>query len=52
LGNFIVCLVWGIVLGTVIVVSVLILPLLLVTLPVMSYASFAFYHRAFPAAQH
>lgn len=49
LGNFIVCLVWGIVLGTVIVVSVLVLPLLLATLPVMSYASFALYQRAFPA---
>jgi len=47
-GNFGVCLAWGIVLGTVIVVSVLLLPLLLVSLPVMSYASFALYRRAFP----
>lgn len=49
LGNFIVCLSWGIVLGSVIVVSILLLPLLLISLPVMSYASFALYRRAFPA---
>lgn len=48
LGNFLVCLVWGIVLGSVIVLSVLLLPALLLTLPVMSYASFALYRRAFP----
>ncbi|MEZ5585487.1 MAG: DUF2189 domain-containing protein [Sedimenticolaceae bacterium] len=48
LGNFLVCLVWGIVLGTVIVLSILLLPVLLFTLPVMSYASFALYRRAFP----
>lgn len=42
------CLGWGLLLGTVIVLSVLLLPLLLVTLPVMSYASFALYRRAFP----
>jgi len=50
LGNFVVCLVWGIVLGGVIVASILLLPVLLLTLPVMSYASFALYRRAFPAA--
>lgn len=48
LGNFFVCLTWGIVLGTVIVVSILLMPLLLYTLPVMSYASFSLYRRAFP----
>jgi uncharacterized membrane protein len=49
-GNFHVCLVWGLVLGVVIVLSILLLPLLLLTLPVMSYASFAIYRRAFPLA--
>lgn len=49
LGNFLVCLSWGIVLGTVIVLSILVMPLLLFSLPVMSYASFALYRRAFPA---
>ena len=48
LGNFLVCLVWGIGLGSVIVLSILLLPVLLFTLPVMSYASFALYRRAFP----
>ena len=49
LGNFRVCLAWGLVLSGVILLSILLLPLLLVTLPVMSYASFALYRRAFPA---
>lgn len=48
LGNFRVCLVWGTVLGSVIVLSILLLPVLLFTLPVMSYASFTLYRRAFP----
>lgn len=49
--NFSVCLGWGVVLGGVIVISILLLPLLLVTLPIMSYASFAFYRAAFPDRQ-
>lgn len=48
LGDFLVCLSWGLALGTTIGLSVLLLPLLPVTLPVMSYASFALYRRAFP----
>ena len=48
LGNFLVCLTWGIVLGSVIVLSILVMPVLLFTLPVMSYASFALYRRALP----
>lgn len=48
LGNFLVCIAWGIILGVVIVVSILLLPLLLVSLPIMSYASFALYQRALP----
>lgn len=50
LGNFPVCLAWGLLLGTVIVLSILVMPVLLFTLPVMSYASFALYRRAFPPA--
>lgn len=48
LGNFLVCLAWGLVLGSVIVLSILLLPLLLFTLPLLSYASFFLYRRAFP----
>ncbi|MCB1773345.1 MAG: DUF2189 domain-containing protein [Gammaproteobacteria bacterium] len=51
LGNFLVCLAWGITLGSVIVLSILVMPVLLFTLPVMSYASFALYRRAFPDRQ-
>lgn len=50
LGNFLVCLAWGILLGTVIVGSILVMPVLLLTLPVMSYASYELYRRAFPEA--
>lgn len=49
-GNFLVCLAWGLVLSISIVCSILLLPLLLLTLPVMSYASFALYRKAFPSA--
>lgn len=48
LGNFLICLCWGLLLGTVIMASILLLPLLLFTLPVMSYASFFVYRTAFP----
>ena len=48
LGNFTVCLGWGLVLGVVVMGSILLLPLLLVTLPVMAYASFYLYRRVFP----
>ena len=48
LGNFMVCIVWGIALSGVILLSILVLPLLLITLPIMSYASFALYRKAFP----
>jgi uncharacterized membrane protein len=51
LGNFLVCLGWGIVLGSVIMLSILLLPLLLFTLPLMSYASFCLYRIAFPPQQ-
>lgn len=48
IGNFRVCLVWGVLLAGVIMLSILAIPLLLLTLPVMAYASFALYRRAFP----
>lgn len=49
IGNFPVCLAWGLVLSGVVVTSILLLPLLLLSLPLMSYASFALYRKAFPA---
>ena len=52
LGNFTVCLGWGLVLGVVVMGSILLLPLLLVTLPVMAYASFHLYRRVFPPGGH
>lgn len=51
LGNLLVCLTWGLILSGVILVSILLLPLLLISLPVMAYASFALYRRAFPQPQ-
>ena len=48
LRHFIISLAWGLLLTTSIVGSILLLPLLSVVLPVMSYASFAFYLRIFP----
>ena len=48
LGNFLTTLVWGLLLGTVVITSILLLPLLLLTLPVMAYASFYLYRQAFP----
>ncbi len=49
-ANLPVCLGWGALLTLVVVLSVLLLPLLLLTLPVMAYASHALYRQAFPAA--
>lgn len=49
-SNFLVCLAWGLVLSISVICSILLLPLLLLTLPVMSYASFALYRQAFPLA--
>lgn len=48
-GRFGVVMCWALVLAGVIIVSTLLLPLLLVTLPVMAYASREFYFRTFPA---
>jgi len=48
--HFAVSIIWGVLLTGSIVGSILLLPLLAVVLPVMSYASFAFYLRIFPPA--
>lgn len=48
-ANLPVCLSWGAILTLVVVPSILLLPLLMLTLPVMAYASHALYRRAFPA---
>lgn len=48
LRNFPAAIAWGLMLTGVIVVSILLLPLLMLTLPVMAYASFALYRRVFP----
>jgi uncharacterized membrane protein len=42
---------WGLLLTTGIVLSVLLLPLFVVTLPVLAYASRALYHTVFPLGQ-
>ncbi len=47
-GHFGVMMCWALLLSAVIIVSALLLPLLLVTLPVMAYASRELYLRAFP----
>ena len=51
LRHFVISISWGLLLTGSIVGSILLLPLLAVVLPVMSYASFAFYLRVFPAGQ-
>lgn len=48
-GRFPLVMCWALLLSAVIVVSALLLPALLVALPVMAYASRAFYFRVFPA---
>lgn len=47
-GRFGVMMCWALVLAAVIITSTLLLPLLLVTLPVMAYASRELYYRTFP----
>jgi len=48
LGNFFSAILWGLLLTAVTLTSILLLPLLAVTLPVLAYASFALYRRVFP----
>ncbi len=47
-GRFGVMMCWALILSAVIIISTLLLPLLLVTLPVMAYASRELYYRTFP----
>lgn len=47
-GNFFVTMVWGLLLSTTIMASILLLPLLLLTLPWLAYASRALYRHVFP----
>ncbi|HID50166.1 MAG TPA: DUF2189 domain-containing protein, partial [Chromatiales bacterium] len=46
--NFVVSIAWGLLLAGSILLSILFLPLLIVAMPVMAYASFALYQRVFP----
>jgi uncharacterized membrane protein len=48
LGHFWVCITWGLLLAASVMLSILLLPALLVTLPVMAYTSYALYERALP----
>lgn len=47
-ANFLPCMAWALVLSLLTVFSVLLLPLLLILLPVLAYASYHLYQRAFP----
>lgn len=47
-GNFVVCMAWAFLLATSVIGSILILPLLLVALPWLAYASRALYRSALP----
>ena len=49
--NLFVSLVWGCILAGITLVSILCLPLLFITLPVLAYASFFLYRRVFPPAE-
>ncbi|MBU2477862.1 MAG: DUF2189 domain-containing protein, partial [Gammaproteobacteria bacterium] len=48
ISNFLIAITWGLLLTCTIVISILLLPLLALTLPVMAYASFALFLRVFP----
>ncbi len=48
LGNFLTAIGWGLVLSLGIILSILLLPLLLVSFPVLAYASYDLYLRVFP----
>ena len=51
LRNFFTSIAWGLLLTCVILISILLLPLLALTLPVMAFASFALYQRVFPQTE-
>lgn len=48
LGNFASSLLWGLILSMTTLVSILLLPLLMLTMPVMAYTSFNLYRRVYP----
>ncbi|PVV15843.1 MAG: hypothetical protein B6D72_00530 [gamma proteobacterium symbiont of Ctena orbiculata] len=49
-ANFVVTMLWALILSLSILVAIMLLPLLLVVLPVMAYASFALYRIVFPSS--
>lgn len=51
-GNFIACIAWGLVLTATTLLAILLLPLLIVVLPVLAYASFALYRKVFPLPEN
>lgn len=48
-GNFRASIVWGITLSILMILSILIMPLFVITLPVLAFASYELYRRVFPA---
>jgi uncharacterized membrane protein len=51
-GNFICSLFWGILLSLLTIISIIILPLFVFTLPVLAFASYSLYKRVFPIADN
>ena len=51
-GNFISSIIWGILLSVLTIISIIILPLFIVTLPVLAFASYSLYKRIFPMADN
>ena len=51
-GNFINRIIWGILLSVLTIISIIILPLFIVTLPVLAFASYSLYKRIFPMADN
>ncbi len=47
-GNFMLCIVWALILALTIIVSILIFPLFLLTFPVLAFASHSLYREVFP----
>ncbi|MEA3278154.1 MAG: DUF2189 domain-containing protein [Pseudomonadota bacterium] len=47
-GNLVAAILWGVLLSVTTILAILLLPLLLVVLPVLAYASFVLYRRVFP----
>ncbi|MCK5666910.1 MAG: hypothetical protein KAI17_25660, partial [Thiotrichaceae bacterium] len=49
-GNFISSIFWGVFLSIVMIVSILLLPLFIIALPVMAFASYSLFKKVFPLA--